>query len=241
MLEVSNLAVSYGDIPAIKNVSLKVNKGDVVSVLGPNGAGKTTLLKTISGLLRVGEGSKITFLGERIDNLPPDEIVARGIIHLPEGRKIFPDLTVMENVEVGSIGRKNRQMVKQEIEELFEIFPELKGREKQLGGTLSGGEQQMLATARALIAAPTLLMIDEPSMGLAPVIVKRMFKVIRDVISKKGITVLLVEQNAFLSMEVSNRAYILAQGEIRLHGTVEELRKDPRVKETYLRGVKKGN
>lgn len=233
MLKITKLSVSYGDIPALKKVNLEVKQGDVVSVLGANGAGKTTLLKTISGLLKGDAESRIEFLGEPIHNLPPHEIVKRGLVHLPEGRQVFPELTVMENIEVGSFTRKDRRQVKEDIAKCFEMFPELRGKEKQLAGTLSGGEQQMVATARALIAAPKLLMIDEPSMGLAPVVVKRIFGLLREFIAR-GITILLVEQNAYMSMAVSNYAYILAQGEIVLHGSVEELRQDESVKDSYL-------
>ena len=233
MLKITNLSVSYGDIPALKKVNLEVKQGDVVSVLGANGAGKTTLLKTISGLLKGDAESRIEFLGEPIHNLPPHEIVKRGVVHLPEGRQVFPELTVMENIEMGSFTRQDRRQVKEDIAKCFEMFPELRGKEKQLAGTLSGGEQQMVATARALIAAPKLLMIDEPSMGLAPVVVKRIFGLLREFIAR-GITILLVEQNAYMSMAVSNYAYILAQGEIVLHGSVEELRQDESVKDSYL-------
>ena len=233
MLKITNLSVSYGDIPALKKVNLEVKQGDVVSVLGANGAGKTTLLKTISGLLKGDAESRIEFLGEPIHNLPPHEIVKRGVVHQPEGRQVFPELTVMENIEMGSFTRQDRRQVKEDIAKCFEMFPELRGKEKQLAGTLSGGEQQMVATARALIAAPKLLMIDEPSMGLAPVVVKRIFGLLREFIAR-GITILLVEQNAYMSMAVSNYAYILAQGEIVLHGSVEELRQDESVKDSYL-------
>ena len=233
MLKITKLSVSYRDIPALKKVNLEVKQGDVVSVLGANGAGKTTLLKTISGLLKGDAESRIEFLGEPIHNLPPHEIVKRGVVHLPEGRQVFPELTVMENIEVGSFTRQDRRQVKEDIAKCFEMFPELRGKEKQLAGTLSGGEQQMVATARALIAAPKLLMIDEPSMGLAPVVVKRIFGLLREFIAR-GITILLVEQNAYMSMAVSNYAYILAQGEIVLHGSVEELRQDESVKDSYL-------
>lgn len=233
MLKITKLSVSYGDIPALKKVNLEVKQGDVVSVLGANGAGKTTLLKTISGLLKGDAESRIEFLGEPIHNLPPHEIVKRGVVHLPEGRQVFPELTVMENIEVGSFTRQDRRQVKEDMAKCFEMFPELRGKEKQLAGTLSGGEQQMVATARALIAAPKLLMIDEPSMGLAPVVVKRIFGLLREFIAR-GITILLVEQNAYMSMAVSNYAYILAQGEIVLHGSVEELRQDESVKDSYL-------
>ncbi|HHT69917.1 MAG TPA: ABC transporter ATP-binding protein [Firmicutes bacterium] len=237
MLKIKNLSVSYGDIPALKKVSLEVKQGDVVSVLGANGAGKTTLLKTISGLLRGDSESQIEFMGEPIHQLPPNEIVRRGIVHVPEGRQVFAELSVLENIEAGSYSRDDRSNLKREIAECFEMFPELIGKEKQLAGTLSGGEQQMVATARALIAKPLLLMVDEPSMGLAPVVVKRIFGLLREFVAR-GITILLVEQNAYMSMAVSNYAYIIAQGEMVLHGSVEDLKKDEGVKDSYL-GVKK--
>jgi branched-chain amino acid transport system ATP-binding protein len=221
----------------LKKVSLEVKQGDVVSVLGANGAGKTTLLKTISGLLRGDSESQIEFMGEPIHQLPPNEIVRRGIVHVPEGRQVFAELSVLENIEVGSYSRDDRSNLKREIAECFEMFPELIGKEKQLAGTLSGGEQQMVATARALIAKPLLLMVDEPSMGLAPVVVKRIFGLLREFVAR-GITILLVEQNAYMSMAVSNYAYIIAQGEMVLHGSVEDLKKDEGVKDSYL-GVKK--
>ncbi len=205
-------------------------------MLGPNGAGKTTLLNAISGLVRLEPGSSIKFLGQELAGKNPNEVVAAGIVQVPEGRQIFPELTVMDNLEVGTVLRRDRRQALADIAEMFEVFPELKGREKQLGGTLSGGEQQMLAIARALVAAPKLIMIDEPSMGLAPVVVQRIFRLIRDVIPKRGITVLLVEQNTALSFAVSDRAYILTQGAVAMHGTVEELARDQRVKETYFRG-----
>lgn len=239
MLRITNLSVSYGDIPALRKVSLEVKQGDVVSVLGANGAGKTTLLKAVSGLLRGDSETKIEFMGEPIHQLPPSEIVRRGIVHVPEGRQVFSELSVLENIEVGSYARQDRRNIKKEIAECFEMFPELLGKEKQLAGTLSGGEQQMVATARALIAKPQLLMVDEPSMGLAPVVVKRIFGLLREFV-KRGITILLVEQSAYMSMAVSNYAYIIAQGEIALHGTVEDLKKDEAVKDSYL-GVKKKN
>lgn len=235
MLQIRDLQVCYGDVPALQGLSLEVNDGEVVAVLGPNGAGKTTLLNTISGLIRPKAGA-VTFEGRRTDTASPSEIVTRGIIHVPEGRQVFPDLTVYENLEVGSVRRKDRPQVKKDIEELMGLFPELNPRRKQLAGTLSGGEQQMLATARALIAQPRLLMIDEPSMGLAPVVIQRIFRFIRDEIVPRGITVLLVEQNAYLSLAISNRAYLLHQGTIALSGNVSDLLKDDRVKQTYFRG-----
>ncbi len=236
MLEVRNLSVSYKGIPALRRVSLDVKQGEVVSVLGPNGAGKTTLLNAISGLVKPEADSSIRFVGKELVGQTPDVVVEAGVVQVPEGRQIFAELTVLENMEVGAVRRRDRKGIAKDIADMFDIFPELRGREKQYGGTLSGGEQQMLAIARALVAAPKLIMIDEPSMGLAPVVVQRIFRLIRDVITKRGVTVLLVEQNTALSFAVSDRAYILTQGSVAMQGTVEELSRDQRVKETYFRG-----
>ncbi len=236
MLEIRDLSVSYDGVSALRRVSLDVKEGETVSVLGPNGAGKTTLLNAISGLVHLDSSSSIRFLGAELAEQRPNEIVDSGIIQVPEGRQIFPELTVLENIEVGTVRRRDRKNVGKDISEMFDIFPELRGREKQYGGTLSGGEQQMLAIARALVASPKLLMIDEPSMGLAPVVVQRIFRLINEVITARGITVLLVEQNTALSFAVSDRAYILTQGAVAMEGTVEELVRDERVKETYFRG-----
>lgn len=236
MLRVENVAVSYREIPALKGVSLEVREGEVVSVLGPNGAGKTTLLRTVSGLMRPHEGGRITFLGERIDNAPPHQIVKKGIVQVPEGRQIFPDLTVLENLEVGAVSDKDKARVRKKVDWVFSTFPELARRRGQKGGTLSGGEQQMLAIGRALVCSPRLIMLDEPSMGLAPVVVQRIFRIIRDEIKNLGVTILLVEQNAFLSLAVSDRAYILSQGEIVLEGSVDELAQNEQVKKSYFGG-----
>ncbi len=236
MLEVRNLSVSYKGIPALRRVSLDVKPGEVVSVLGPNGAGKTTLLNAISGLVRPEADSSIRFVAKELAGQTPDAVVEAGVVQVPEGRQIFAELTVLENMEVGAVRRRDRKSIAKDIADMFDIFPELRGRERQYGGTLSGGEQQMLAIARALVAAPKLIMIDEPSMGLAPVVVQRIFRLIRDVITKRGVTVLLVEQNTALSFAVSDRAYILTQGSVAMQGTVEELSRDQRVKDTYFRG-----
>jgi len=236
MLRIKDLNVSYNGIPALKGVSLEVKEGETVSVLGPNGAGKTTLLRAISGLVQPAPGSSIEFMGREIVGMPAANIVPLGIAQVPEGRQIFPELTVLENIEIGTARRTDRAEAKKDVLKMFDLFPELKGREKQNGGTLSGGEQQMLAMCRALASKPKLLMIDEPSMGLAPVVVQRIFRFIRNEIPKLGITVLLVEQNTALSFAVSDRAYILAQGQVAMSGTVAELSRDQRVKETYFRG-----
>ncbi len=236
MLEVRDLSVSYKGIPALRRVSLDVKQGEVVSVLGPNGAGKTTLLNAISGLVKPEADSSIRLVGKELVGQTPDVVVEAGVVQVPEGRQIFAELTVLENLEVGAVRRRDRKGIAKDIADMFDIFPELRGRERQYGGTLSGGEQQMLAIARALVAAPKLIMIDEPSMGLAPVVVQRIFRLIRDVITKRGVTVLLVEQNTALSFAVSDRAYILTQGSVAMHGTVDELSRDQRVKDTYFRG-----
>lgn len=235
-MHIENVAVSYREIPALKGVSLEVREGEVVSVLGPNGAGKTTLLRTISGLMRPHDRGRITFGGERIDSAPPHRIVKKGIVQVPEGRQIFPDLTVLENLEVGAVTHRDKARVRGNIDWVFSTFPELARRRGQKGGTLSGGEQQMLAIGRALVCSPRLVMLDEPSMGLAPVVVQRIFRIIRDEIRSLGVTILLVEQNAFLSFAVSDRAYILSQGEIVLEGTVDELARNEQVKDSYFRG-----
>jgi branched-chain amino acid transport system ATP-binding protein len=236
MLELNGISVSYSGVPALCGLSLRVNEGEIVSVLGPNGAGKTTLLNAVSGLVKTEADSEMSLWGKRFEEMKPEAIVAMGIIQVPEGRQVFPELTVLENIELGTVRRKDRRQAKKDIEEMFEIFPELRGRKRQSGGTLSGGEQQMLAIARALAAAPDLLMIDEPSMGLAPVVVQRIFRLIQQVIRKRGIPILLVEQNAYLSFAVSDRAYILSQGRVVIDGPVSELAGDARVKETYFKG-----
>jgi branched-chain amino acid transport system ATP-binding protein len=236
MLELNGISVSYNGVPALCGLSLEVREGEIVSVLGPNGAGKTTLLNAVSGLVKAEGDSQMSLRGKRFEGMKPEAIVGLGIVQVPEGRQVFPELTVLENIELGTVRRKDRAQAKRDIEEMFEIFPEFVKRKRQLAGTMSGGEQQMVAIARALVAAPTLLMIDEPSMGLAPVVVQRIFRLIQQVIRKRGIPILLVEQNAYLSFAVSDRAYILSQGRVAMSGSVAELASDARVKETYFRG-----
>jgi len=232
MLELSDIRAYYGPIKALKGVSLKIEKGEVVSLLGANGAGKSTTLMTISGVNRVGGGS-ITYKGERIDGLRPDEVVRLGISQVPEGRRIFSRLSVRENLEMGAFIVDDKKRISGMMDEVFELFPVLKERIGQQGGTLSGGEQQMLAIGRALMSDPELLLLDEPSLGLAPIVVSKIFRIIRD-INKKGVTVLLVEQNAKAALGLANRAYVLETGEITLQGPSSVLIEDERIRKAYL-------
>lgn len=231
MLELRNIDVYYGNIHALKNLSLKVNEGEIVTLIGANGAGKSTTLKTISGLLKPKKG-EVLFNGERIDTLNASEIVKLGISHVPEGRRIFANMTVMENLEMGAFTR-NDNNVTDDYEKVFSLFPRLRERKKQMAGTLSGGEQQMLAIGRALMAKPKLLLLDEPSMGLAPLIVKEIFSIIEN-INKLGTTVLLVEQNANMALKASNRAYIIKNGRIELEGDSKVLLNEEDIKKAYL-------
>lgn len=232
MLKVDSLHVYYGNVQALKGISIEVNQGEVVTLIGSNGAGKSTLLKTISGLVRPKMGSVI-FQGEDLSKLSPDEIVRRGIAHVPEGRRIFTNMTVMENLKMGAYQRKDKEQLKTDYEEVFSLFPILKRRAEQMAGTLSGGEQQMLALSRALLSKPKLLILDEPSLGLAPVMVDIVFDVI-DKVRNTGITILLVEQNAHLALESSKRAYVLETGVIKLVGESSALLEDERIIEAYL-------
>lgn len=230
MLELNNIHTSYGQIEAINGITLKVNEGEIVSLIGSNGAGKSTILMTISGILRPNQGS-ISFMGEDILDAQPHQIVEMGISQVPEGRRIFPRLTVRENLEMGAYVKSSK--FKDSFDKVYELFPVLKEREKQYGGTLSGGEQQMLAISRALMAGPKLLLLDEPSLGLAPIIVTKIFKAIKD-INKDGVTVLLVEQNAHAALNLSNRGYVLENGTIAVHGMGQELLNNEQVKKAYL-------
>lgn len=232
MLTVKNLQVNYGSIQALKDISIEVKQGEVVTLIGSNGAGKSTLLKTISGLIRPKQGS-ITFEGKDLTSIPPEKIVSFGISHVPEGRKIFSGMTVMENLRIGAYQRKDKKGIEKDLEEVFSLFPILKDRKNQDAGTLSGGEQQMLAISRALLAKPKLIILDEPSLGLAPVIIDKVFEFIEK-IRDTGITILLVEQNANLALEVSERAYVLETGEIKLTGKSSELLKDEQIMKAYL-------
>ncbi len=235
MLEIKNLVVNYGAISALHAISLSVPAGKIVTLIGANGAGKTTTLKTISGLLKPASG-EILYEGKNIAGLPPHQIVARGISQSPEGRMIFANLTVLENLQLGAYLQKNKEVVRRELENIFVLFPRLKEREKQIAGTLSGGEQQMLAIGRALMSRPHLLLLDEPSLGLAPLLVKTIFEKIVEINRNQGLTILLVEQNANLALEISHTGYVLETGKVVLQGDSSELRQNPKVKSAYLGG-----
>jgi branched-chain amino acid transport system ATP-binding protein len=232
LLEVKNLSVSYGAIRAIHGVSFHVDEGEVVTLIGANGAGKSTTLQTISGLLPVDSGD-ILYDGESLVGVEASRIVRKGVIHVPEGRRIFSPLTVRENLEMGAFSRSDKEEIEQSMEHAFRLFPRLKERLEQTGGTLSGGEQQMLAVARALMAKPKLLLMDEPSMGLAPILVEEIFDIIQE-IRQEGVTILLVEQNAHMALSVADRGYVLETGTVELEGTAEELAANPAVREAYL-------
>lgn len=232
LLEINNIHTYYGNIHALKGISLKVEEGEIVTLIGANGAGKTTTLRSISGLLTPREGS-ITFDGEDIADYPGYQLVAKGISMVPEGRGVFAKLTVLENLEMGAYSREDRTGIEEDFERVFRTFPRLKERRNQVAGTLSGGEQQMLATGRALMAHPSLLLMDEPSMGLAPILVDGIFETIQE-INKEGTTILLVEQNALMALQVADRGYVLQTGEIVLSDTVENLRKNKMVQNAYL-------
>ncbi len=235
MLEIKNLAVNYGAIAALHGISLSVPDGKIVTLIGANGAGKTTTLKTISGLLKPASG-EIIYDGQNIAGLAPHRIVARGVSQSPEGRMIFANLTVHENLQLGAYLEKNRETIRRELERVFVLFPRLKEREKQIAGTLSGGEQQMLAIGRALMSRPRLLLLDEPSLGLAPLLVKSIFEKIVEINRQQNLTILLVEQNANLALEISHFAYVLETGKVVLQGGSAELRQNPKVKSAYLGG-----
>lgn len=234
MLTVNDINVFYGAIHAIKGVSLEVNEGEIVTLIGANGAGKSTILRTISGLLKPKTGS-IQFEGQEIAGMPAHEIVKIGISQVPEGRRIFAEMSVLENLELGAFTRKDKDGIKADMELVFERFPRLKERIGQLAGTLSGGEQQMLAMGRALMSRPRLLLLDEPSMGLAPLLIKEIFAIIQD-INKTGTTVLLVEQNANMALSIAHRAYVLETGRITLSGDAKELAASDEVRKAYLGG-----
>ena len=233
MLEIRGLATGYGNIKALKGIDLDVAEGEIACILGANGAGKTTLMKTISGLLKPAGGT-ITFRKKDITGLPPAAIVRKGIVLVPEGRAILSRMTVLENLEMGAYHRKDGE-IRRDLEAVMERFPLLKARKEQRGGSLSGGEQQMLAIARALLARPRLLLLDEPSLGLAPLIVAEIFRLLRE-INAEGTTVLLVEQNAKQALKVSRHAYVLETGRIVHGGPAAELRNDPKIMESYLGG-----
>ena len=235
MLKVNDMNVFYGNIHALKDISLNVEEGEIVTLIGANGAGKSTLLKTISGLLKPKQGT-IIYLGNAIHAKPAQSIVKAGISHVPEGRRVFANMTVDENLELGAYLRNDRTGIQADLNMVFELFPRLLERRKQQSGTLSGGEQQMLAMGRALMSRPKLLLMDEPSMGLAPLMVKNIFQIIERV-NQEGTTVLLVEQNANMALSVAHRAYVIETGTIVLKGTAEQLRQSDEVKAAYLGGI----
>lgn len=235
MLEVKNLTVNYGAISALHGISLQVKQGDIVTLIGGNGAGKTTTLRTISGLLKPKSG-EVIYEGHNITKLPAHKIVAAGMSHVPEGRMVFANLTVLENLKMGAYLQKDKSVIAKEMDYVFSIFPRLKEREKQIAGTLSGGEQQMLAIGRALMSKPKFLMLDEPSLGIAPLLVKTIFEKIVEINRERGITILLVEQNANLALEISSYGYVLETGKIILQDKSAALRVNPKVKSAYLGG-----
>ena len=234
MLKIDNIHVYYGAIHALKGVSLEVKAGEIVTLIGANGAGKSTTLRTVSGLLAPKSGA-ITFLGENIAGTPAHEIVKHGISQVPEGRRIFAEMSVQENLEMGAFTRKDKAGVEKDFEIVYNRFPRLKERRKQQAGTLSGGEQQMLAMGRALMSRPKLLLLDEPSMGLAPLLIKEIFSIIED-INREGTTVLLVEQNANMALSIAHRAYVMETGRITLQGAAKELAASEDVRKAYLGG-----
>jgi branched-chain amino acid transport system ATP-binding protein len=235
MLEIKNLTVGYGGIPALHGISLSVAVGSIVTLIGSNGAGKTTTLKTVSGLLTPKTG-EIIYDGKNIAGLRPHEIVKRGLSHVPEGRMIFANLTVLENLQMGAYLVRDKKAIRQELEFVFAMFPRLKEREQQIAGTLSGGEQQMLAIGRALMVRPQFLMLDEPSLGLAPLLVKTIFEKIVEINRERRLTILLVEQNANRALEISHFGFVLETGKITLKGDAASLRANPQVKSAYLGG-----
>jgi branched-chain amino acid transport system ATP-binding protein len=234
MLKIEDINVFYGNIHALKGVSLDINKGEIVTLIGANGAGKSTLLKTISGLLKPKNGN-ILFEGQSISGKVAQAIVKQGLSHVPEGRRVFANMSVEENLELGAYLRNDKQGIKEDFEKVYNLFPRLLERRKQLSGTLSGGEQQMLAMGRALMARPKLLLLDEPSMGLAPLLVKTIFSIIEE-INKSGTTILLVEQNANMALSIADRAYVIETGKIVLSGSSDELNQSDQIRMAYLGG-----
>ncbi|MGB6380275.1 MAG: ABC transporter ATP-binding protein [Syntrophobacteria bacterium] len=233
MLELKNLQTFYGNIQALKDVSIEISEGEIITLIGANGAGKTTTLMSVCGIVPPRSGD-ILFMGKPIHDLSPNQIVSLGISQVPEGRRIFPYLTVVENLDMGAFLRTDKDGIKQDMEYIFELFPILAERRHQAGGTLSGGEQQMLAISRALMARPTLLLMDEPSLGLAPLIVKQIFEIIRKVNTENNTTIFLVEQNANLALKVAHRGYVMETGRITLTDSAENLLADENVKKAYL-------
>jgi len=224
--------VHYGTVAAVKGISIEVGENEIVTLIGANGAGKTTTLRAISGLHHPSSG-EIRFQGERIDRLTPEEITARGIAMAPEGRRVFPQMTVMENLEMGAYLRKDKAQVKRDLEEIFHHFPILRERRKQMAGTMSGGQQQMLAMGRALMSGPKLLLLDEPSLGLSPIMTQEIAKIVKE-LHQLGRTIVLVEQNARMALLLAKHAYVMETGKIALHGLAEDLRHDPKIQQTYL-------
>ena len=236
MLKIENLQVAYGGIQALRGISLEVPDGKIVTLIGANGAGKSTTLRTISGLVKA-KGGSIRYNDTELVGKPITSIIETGIIHVPEGRRVFPDMTVLENLKIGAYLRKDKEEIEKDIEWVYELFPRLKERNWQLAGTLSGGEQQMLAVGRGLMARPKVLMMDEPSLGLAPIIVQGIFDIIRE-INRQGVTILLIEQNANMALKIADYAYVMETGRITMTGTGAELLENEAVKEAYL-GKKK--
>ncbi len=234
MLEIKNLHVYYGQIHALKGVSFVVRKGEIVTLIGGNGAGKTTTLKTISGLIPLKEG-EILYQGESITGVKAHDLVSQGLVQVPEGRHVFPSMSVQENLDLGAYTRKDKKAVKEDLDKVFHLFPRLKERRQQLAGTLSGGEQQMLAMARALMSSPKLLLLDEPSMGLAPLLVREIFNIVTE-INSTGVTILLVEQNANMALSIANRGYVIETGRVVLEGEAASLAANEAVKKAYLGG-----
>ena len=232
MLTIDQLYVNYGAIKALKSISCRVEEGEIVALIGANGAGKTTILNAISGIVPTLSGT-VTFLGETISGIPPHEIVKRGISQVPEGRRVFANMSVLENLEMGAYIRNDKSAILEEIDQVFTRFPRLFERKKQLAKTLSGGEQQMLAMGRALMSRPKLLLLDEPSMGLAPMLVAQIFAIIQE-INASGTTIMLVEQNANMALSIAHRAYVLETGEVVLQGPADELAANPEVRKAYL-------
>ena len=233
LLQINNVHAYYGNIHALKGISLEVNEGEIVSLIGSNGAGKTTTLRTICGLLRPRQGH-ILFAGEDIGHIPPHNLIPKGIVMVPEGRGVFAKMTVEENLQMGAYRSNNHAQILADMERAYTLFPRLAERRKQLSGTMSGGEQQMLAMGRAMMARPRLLLLDEPSMGLAPILVETIFETVEAINKQEGTTVLLVEQNAHMSLQISHRGYVLQTGEIVLAGSAKQLQKDPTVQKAYL-------
>ena len=234
LLDIQNLHVYYGHIHALKGINLHVNEGEIVTLIGSNGAGKTTTLRAISNLLKTPEATHVLYNGTDLTHLRPHQIVERGVVHVPEGRRVFARMSVQENLTMGAYTRKNPNMVKDDLDFVLRLFPRLQERRNQLAGTLSGGEQQMLAMARALMSSPKVLLMDEPSMGLAPVLVEVIFDSIEQLNKSRGITILLVEQNAQMALQVAHRAYVLETGRITMSGDAKELLHDEKVISAYL-------